>query len=75
MIKLYLRDEREGNNDILQDKIKSNEFLLGLNMENADNEQKLAWLCQIIANEIDKPEDQQDIDLIAECTEYMRMIL
>ena len=71
---MYLRDEREVNNNILQDKIQSNEFLLGLNMDNADNLQKLVWLSQIITNEIDKPEDQQDIDLIAECAEYMQMI-
>ena len=55
-----------------QEKIKNNEFLLSLDMANADREQKLAWLSQIIENEIEKSPEEQDLDLIAECTEYMQ---
>lgn len=55
-----------------QEKIKNNEFLLNLDMDNASREQKIAWLCQMIKNETEKPEDQRDFDLIAECTEYMQ---
>ena len=55
-----------------QEKIKNNEFLLSLDMKDASREQKISWLCQIIKNETDKPEDQRDFDLIAECTEYLQ---
>lgn len=55
-----------------QEKIKNNEFLLNLDMKDASREQKISWLCQIIKNETDKPEDQRDFDLIAECTEYLQ---
>lgn len=55
-----------------QEKIKNNEFLLNLDMDNASREQKIAWLCQMIKNETEKPEDQRDFDLIVECTEYMQ---
>lgn len=54
-----------------QEKIKNNEFLLSLDMSDASRDQKIAWLSQIIENEIQKPLEQQDLDLIAECTEYM----
>ena len=54
-----------------QEKIKNNEFLLNLDMDNASHEQKIIWLCQIIKNETEKPEDQRDLDLIAECSEYL----
>ena len=52
--------------------IKSNAFLLGLNMNNATKEQKIQWLCQIIDNETDKPEDETDFALIGECSAYLR---
>ena len=52
--------------------IKSNAFLLGLNMNNATKEQKIQWLCQIIDNETDKPEDEIDFALIGECSAYLR---
>ena len=55
-----------------QEKIKNNEFLLNLDMKDASREQKISWLCQIIKNETDKPEDQRDFDLIAECAEYLQ---
>ncbi len=52
--------------------IKSNAFLLGLNMKNATKEQKIQWLCQIIDNETEKPEDEMDFALIGECSAYLR---
>jgi hypothetical protein len=52
--------------------IKSNAFLLGLNMNKATKEQKIQWLCQIIDNETDKPEDETDFALIGECSAYLR---
>ena len=52
--------------------IKSNTFLLGLNMSKATKEQKIQWLCQIIDNETDKPEDEMDFALIDECSAYLR---
>ena len=54
-----------------QERIKNNEFLLSLDMSNASSEQKIAWLCQIIKNETEKSSEEQDLDLIAECSEYM----
>ena len=54
------------------DSIKSNAFLLGLNMNKATKEQKIQWLCQIIDNETDKPEDEIDFALIGECSAYLR---
>ena len=55
-----------------QEKIKNNEFLLSLDMSDASREQKIAWLSQIIENETEKIPEEQDLDLIAECTEYMQ---
>lgn len=52
--------------------IKSNAFLLGLNMNKATKEQKIQWLCQIIDNETDKPEEEMDFALIGECSAYLR---
>ncbi len=52
--------------------IKDNTFLLGLNMSKATKEQKIHWLCQIIDNETDKPEDEIDFALIDECSAYLR---
>lgn len=52
--------------------IKSNAFLLGLNMNKATKEQKIQWLCQVIDNETDKPEDEIDFALIGECSAYLR---
>lgn len=52
--------------------IKSNAFLLGLNMNKATKEQKIQWLCQIIDNETDKSEDEIDFALIDECSAYLR---
>ena len=52
--------------------IKSNAFLLGLNMNKATKEQKIQWLCQMIDNETDKPEDEIDFALIGECSAYLR---
>ena len=44
--------------------LKSNDCLLNLNMSRATKEQKIKWLCQIITNEVDKPEKEQDLSLI-----------
>ena len=52
--------------------IKSNAFLLRLNMNKATKEQKIQWLCQMIDNETDKPEDEIDFALIGECSAYLR---
>ncbi len=52
--------------------IKSNAFLLELDMNKATKEQKIQWLCQIIDNETDKPEDEIDFALIGECSAYLR---
>lgn len=46
--------------------------MLGLNMNKATKEQKIQWLCQIIDNETDKPEDDMDFALIDECSAYLR---
>lgn len=56
---------------IPHEKIKDNNFLCNLDMDNATREQKIAWLCQIIKNEVEKPEDEQDVDLISECSDYL----
>ena len=52
--------------------IRDNTFLLGLNMNKATKEQKIQWLCQMIDNETDKPEDEIDFALIDECSTYLR---
>ena len=52
--------------------IKNNTFLLGLDMNRATREQKIQWLCQIIDNETDKPEEETDFALIGECSAYLR---
>ena len=52
--------------------IRDNTFLLGLNMNKATKEQKIQWLCQMIDNETDKPEDEIDFALIGECSAYLR---
>ena len=52
--------------------IKNNDFLLGLDMSQATREQKIQWLCQMIDNETDKPEDEMDFALIDECSDYLR---
>ena len=41
-------------------------------MNKATKEQKIQWLCQMIDNETDKPEDEMDIALICECSDYLR---
>ena len=38
--------------------IKNNTFLLGFSMNKASKEQKIQWLCQIIDNETEKPEEE-----------------
>ena len=52
--------------------VKSNDCLLNLNMSRATKEQKIQWLCQIIDNEVDKPEEKQDFALINEASDYLR---
>jgi hypothetical protein len=52
--------------------IKNNDFLLGLDMSNATEEQKIQWLCQIIDNECEKPLDERDTSLLSECADYLR---
>ena len=52
--------------------IRNNTFLLGLDMNRATKEQKIQWLCQMIDNETDKPEDEMDFALIDECSAYLR---
>lgn len=52
--------------------LKSNDCLLNLNMSRATKEQKIQWLCQIIDNEVDKPEEKQDFALINEVSDYLR---
>ena len=52
--------------------IKNNDFLLGLDMRKATREQKIKWLCQMIENEADKPEDERDASLLSECADYLR---
>ncbi len=56
---------------IPHEKMKDNDFLCQWNMENATREQKISWLCQIIENEFEKPEQEQDADLIAECSDCL----
>ena len=57
---------------IPQEDVKSNAFLLGLDIKNMTKEQKIQWLCQIIDNETDKPEEEIDFALIDECSAYLR---
>ena len=52
--------------------IKNNDFLLGLDMSKATREQKIQWLCQMIDNEVEKPEDERDTSLLSECADYLR---
>jgi uncharacterized protein YhaN len=52
--------------------LKSNDCLFNLNMSRATKEQKIQWLCQIIDNEVDKPEEKQDFALINEASDYLR---
>ena len=52
--------------------IKNNDFLSGLDMSKATREQKIQWLCQMIDNETNKPEDEMDFALIDECSDYLR---
>ena len=52
--------------------IRDNTFLLGLDMNRATKEQKIQWLCQMIDNETEKPEDEIDFALIDECSAYLR---
>ena len=52
--------------------IKNNDFLLGLDMSKATREQKIQWLCQMIDNEVEKPEDERDASLLSECADYLR---
>ena len=52
--------------------IKNNDFLLGLDMSKATREQKIQWLCQMIDNEVEKPEDERDTSLLSECSDYLR---
>lgn len=52
--------------------IRNNTFLLGLDMNRATKEQKIQWLCQMIDNETDKPEEEMDFALIDECSAYLR---
>ena len=51
--------------------IKNNDFLLSLDMSKATQEQKIRWLCQMIKNEVEKPEAERDNDLICECSDYL----
>ena len=57
---------------IPQEDVKSNAFLLGLDIKNMTKEQKIQWLCQMIDNETDKPEEEIDFALIDECSAYLR---
>ena len=50
----------------------NNDYLCSLNMNDAPREEKIAWLFQIIDNEISKPDEEQDLDLIYECTEFIK---
>ena len=52
--------------------IKNNDFLVGLDMSKATREQKIQWLCQMIDNEVNKPECDRDDSLLSECADYLR---
>ncbi len=54
------------------DKLKDNDYIIDLNMDSSTKEQKIAWLNQIIENELEKPEDKIDIDLINECIKFIK---
>ena len=41
-------------------------------MSKLTKKQKIQWLCQIIDNETDKPEDERDTSLLCECADYLR---
>lgn len=53
-------------------KLKDNDFLTRLNLDHADDGQKIALLNQIIDNELEKPESETDMDLIEECMGLIR---
>ena len=41
-------------------------------MSKATRKQKIQWLCQMIENEVDKPEGERDDFLLSECADYLR---
>lgn len=52
-------------------KLKNNDFLIGLDFDHANNEQKIALLNQIIDNELEKPENDVDMSLVEECMAFI----
>lgn len=44
---------------------------LDLELETATKEQQIAWVCQIIQKEVEKPDGEIDYDLIQECNEFL----
>ena len=41
------------------------------NQPHPTKEQQIAWLCQIIDREVEKPDDEIDYDLVMECSEFL----
>lgn len=56
----------------MNNKLKDNDFLTRLNMEHGTDEQKIALLNQIIDNELEKPENEVDMELVEECMSFIR---
>lgn len=54
---------------------QNNDYLLNLNMDNASDEEIIEWLCKIISNELEKPEEEVDNSLILECSDYLKELL
>ena len=52
-------------------RLKDNDFLTNLNMDNATDRQKIALLNRIIDNELDKPESEVDMTLVDECMAFI----
>ena len=44
-------------------------------MENENSEQQIAWVCNILQKEAEKPDDQKDFQLIQECSDYLKELL
>ena len=52
-------------------RLKDNDFLTNLNMDNATDRQKIALLNRIIDNELEKPESEVDMTLVDECMAFI----
>lgn len=52
-------------------RFENNDFLIGLNLDHATDEQKIALLNRVIDNELNKPADEVDMSLVEECMAFI----